>query len=184
LLGDLNDPWWLDKIKFGSGVAKAIARRIQASAGGSQAWPLDYEEMADEFEFSIQELQDAVALMTASGHARVEHNYPGLNGTWLLLHTPERLMTEAAAAEAERKKAAARAAKIALRGGQVHRTPIPEEIKTFVFERDGHACLRCGATEDLTLDHVHPWSIGGADTPDNLQVLCRPCNSSKGDRVA
>jgi hypothetical protein len=184
LFGSADDLWWLDRITFGSGIAKAIARRIDASAGGCQAWPLDYEEMARDFEFSVQELREAVALMVANGHARVEHNYPGLEGMWLLLLTPQRLRSEAAAAEAQRKKEEARAAKIALRGGKVHRAPIPADVRAFVFDRDEHACRRCGDTEDLTLDHIHPWSVGGTDTPDNLQVLCRPCNSSKGARVA
>lgn len=184
MFGSADDLWWLDRITFGSGIAKAIARRIQASAGGSQAWPLDYDEMVREFEFGADELREAVALMVASGHARVEHNSPGLEGTWLLLLTPERLRSEAAAAEAQRKKEEAHAAKIALRGGRIHRAAIPVGTKAFVFERDGCACVQCGATQDLTLDHIRPWSIGGTDTAENLQILCRSCNSSKGDRVA
>lgn len=63
------------------------------------------------------------------------------------------------------------------------RPAIPASIRRFVFERDGYACLKCGATEDLTLDHVHPWSLGGPDTAENLQTLCRSCNSSKGARI-
>lgn len=178
-----DDLYWVDKTKFGSGVAKAIARRIDASAGGGQAWPLDYEEMAEDFEFAVDEMRAAVTTLVSNGHARVEHDTPGYEGPWLLLLTPRRLAAEAAAAEAARKKAEERVAKITLRGGQKYRAPIPSGIRVFVFDRDGHACRRCGATEDLTLDHVHPWSIGGPDTPDNLQVLCRPCNSSKGDRT-
>lgn len=56
-------------------------------------------------------------------------------------------------------------------------------IRTAVYERDGHRCVKCKATEDLTLDHIYPWSLGGPDTVDNLRVLCRPCNSSKGAKV-
>lgn len=175
--------YWVDDTRFGSGVAKAIARRIDASAGGCQAWRLDYEEMANDFEFGADELCHAVALMVANGHARIEHDYPGLPGLWLLLLTPERLAAEEAAAEKERQKAAARAAKIALRGGQVNRAPISADIRDFVFGRDGYVCRLCDATEDLTLDHVYPWSLGGPDTADNLRVLCRPCNSSKGARA-
>ena len=175
--------YWVTDTRFGSGVAKAIARRIDASAGACQAWRLDYEEMAHDLEFSVDEIRHAVALMIVNGHARIEHDSPGLPGTWLLLLTPERLAAEEAAAEKERQKAAARAAKIALRGGQVNRAPISTGIRDFVFDRDGHACRLCGTTADLTLDHIYPWSLGGPDTPDNLRVLCRPCNSSKGDRV-
>ena len=32
-------------------------------------------------------------------------------------------------------------------------------------------------------DAIHPYSLGGEDTFDNLQTLCRPCNSRKGARV-
>lgn len=63
------------------------------------------------------------------------------------------------------------------------RAAIPTEQRQRIYERDGHACLRCGATDDLTLDHIHPWSLYGPDTDDNLRTLCRPCNSSKGARV-
>ncbi|WP_431781758.1 HNH endonuclease [Streptomyces chumphonensis] len=174
---------WVDDTQFGSGVAKAIARRIDASAGGSQAWPLDYNAMAADFEFSPEEILHAVALMLANGHVRIEHDAPGREGAWLVLLTPERLASEAAEAARQRAKDEARAAKIALRNGKVHRAPIPAEVRADVYERDDHACTHCKATNDLTLDHIHPWSLGGPDTADNLQTLCRPCNSSKGDRA-
>lgn len=177
------DLWWLDRTKFGSGVAKAIARRIDASAGASQAWPLDYEAMARDFEFSVGEIREAVALMVANGHARIAYNAPYLEGTWLLLLTPQRLAEERAVAEEARRKAEERATKIALRGGRVNRAPIPQTVRDLVFTRDGHACVRCRTAEGLTLDHIHPWSLGGPDTPDNLQTLCRSCNSRKGDRT-
>lgn len=63
------------------------------------------------------------------------------------------------------------------------RPKIPDELRQAVYARDGHACLHCRATERLTLDHVHPFSLGGGDTFENLQTLCQPCNSRKGARV-
>jgi hypothetical protein len=63
------------------------------------------------------------------------------------------------------------------------RAPIPAQQRQRIYTRDGNACLICGATEDLTLDHIHPWSLYGPDTDDNLRTLCRPCNSSKGAKV-
>ncbi len=67
--------------------------------------------------------------------------------------------------------------------GRPYRSPIPPEVRQAVFARDGRACLFCGMAEDLTLDHIIPWSHGGPDTIDNLRVLCRPCNSARGNRV-
>ena len=53
-------------------------------------------------------------------------------------------------------------------------------VRAAVLDRDGHECVRCGATESLTMDHVTPRSHGGRATEDNLQTLCRSCNSKKG----
>lgn len=52
-----------------------------------------------------------------------------------------------------------------------------------VLARDGGACRYCGATEDLTLDHVIPKSRRGAHDPANLVTACRSCNSKKGART-
>ena len=64
------------------------------------------------------------------------------------------------------------------------RAPIPPEVRLAVYARDGHRCVECDAAEDLTLDHIIPWSKGGPDTEDNLRVLCRSCNSRKGARIS
>jgi hypothetical protein len=63
------------------------------------------------------------------------------------------------------------------------RPAIAGDVRSAVFDRDGRACLKCDATEDLTLDHIIPWSHGGPDTVGNLRVLCRRCNSARGNRV-
>lgn len=44
-------------------------------------------------------------------------------------------------------------------------------------------CLRCGSTEALVPDHVIPPSRGGTNDISNIQPLCLPCNSSKGDNT-
>lgn len=40
----------------------------------------------------------------------------------------------------------------------------------------------CGAHKDLTIDHKLALSRGGTDELENLQFMCRPHNSAKGDR--
>lgn len=65
-----------------------------------------------------------------------------------------------------------------------YRNPIPDEVRWAVFERDDFRCRDCGARRFLTLDHIHPVSQGGADDIENLQTLCRRCNSKKSDKIA
>jgi len=49
-----------------------------------------------------------------------------------------------------------------------------------LFQRDGKRCSQCGATENLTIDHIIPISKDGTNDLDNLQVLCLSCNCKKG----
>jgi 5-methylcytosine-specific restriction endonuclease McrA len=44
--------------------------------------------------------------------------------------------------------------------------------------------MACGTDQDLTVDHVIALGQAGAtNDPSNLQVLCRSCNSTKGDQT-
>lgn len=46
-----------------------------------------------------------------------------------------------------------------------------------------HACAYCGATEDITQDHIIPLIKGGLNIIENIQPLCRSCNSKKRDKM-
>jgi 5-methylcytosine-specific restriction endonuclease McrA len=43
-------------------------------------------------------------------------------------------------------------------------------------------CSVCGATTDLTGDHIMQLSKGGENSAENCRVLCRRCNSRRGNR--
>jgi hypothetical protein len=77
-----------------------------------------------------------------------------------------------------------------------------EQLRTGVFDHYGHACAcpGCGATRNLTIDHIdgqgtahraalfsgrqmagwhfYAW-LAENGFPEGFQVLCRPCNASK-----
>lgn len=44
-------------------------------------------------------------------------------------------------------------------------------------------CFYCGAIEPITLDHVVPIALGGRHSIGNIVPACRPCNTSKKDRL-
>jgi 5-methylcytosine-specific restriction endonuclease McrA len=65
----------------------------------------------------------------------------------------------------------------------VYRLPISEQLRNEVYDRDGRRCAECGSTENLVIDHIYPFSKGGKTELDNLQTLCKSCNSKKGAKV-
>ncbi len=52
-----------------------------------------------------------------------------------------------------------------------------------IFKRDNFRCQYCGASDDLTLDHVLPRSKGGGTNWKNLITACKNCNAKKGDNT-
>jgi hypothetical protein len=60
------------------------------------------------------------------------------------------------------------------------RQPIPRDVRLAVWQRDGGRCVECRGAFDLQYDHVIPFSMGGASTAENLQLLCAVCNRVKG----
>lgn len=54
---------------------------------------------------------------------------------------------------------------------------------TGVWVRDDGKCVECGSREDLEFDHIIPFSKGGANTVDNIQILCKKCNLKKSDKI-
>lgn len=61
-----------------------------------------------------------------------------------------------------------------------HTYEVSAEDRAQVFARDGNRCLKCQSANNLSLDHVIALSSGGDNSTDNLQTLCKSCNSSKG----
>lgn len=63
------------------------------------------------------------------------------------------------------------------------RERIPLDVKSYIWQRDGGACVRCGSEEQLEFGHIIPWSKGGSDSEENLQILCLTCNRREGNRI-
>ena len=61
---------------------------------------------------------------------------------------------------------------------------VTRQDRVKVYDFYGRACLICDRKKPLCLDHVRALYCGGRHDPDNLQVLCTPCNTSKALKTA
>ena len=55
-----------------------------------------------------------------------------------------------------------------------------------IFKRDHYQCQYCGCkpgTQELTIDHIIPKSLGGKTTWENCVLCCVSCNSLKGSKL-
>ena len=56
------------------------------------------------------------------------------------------------------------------------------KLRIQILDRDGWTCVSCNRPAH-TVDHIIPRVKGGDMwSPDNLQSMCKSCNSAKGDR--
>jgi HNH endonuclease len=60
---------------------------------------------------------------------------------------------------------------------------IPQDVKIAVAVRDQGRCQHCGTSAGpMQYDHVIPYSVGGDNSVNNIQLLCRRCNAAKSNR--
>ena len=58
------------------------------------------------------------------------------------------------------------------------------DIQNLLRSQHGHCVYcKCDITGSYTVDHITPLSRGGTNWPDNLQLVCASCNSSKKDKT-
>jgi hypothetical protein len=60
---------------------------------------------------------------------------------------------------------------------------IPLPVREYVWHRDGGKCLKCQSDIQIQFDHIIPQSFGGSNTENNIQLKCRSCNLTKGNKL-
>ena len=61
------------------------------------------------------------------------------------------------------------------------RKAFTKPVKAAVLQRSGGICEAPGCDRvGRDFDHIKPVAIGGDNSLDNCQLLCRPCNAAKG----
>lgn len=117
-----------------------------------------YYTMTDERRLELQAWEDIY--VDGSGRYGTS-DWPG----WIEMGLPERPVYDGPESPAEK------------------RTNVSQNLRFTVYRRDGFRCVACGSEDEPTLDHRTPVAKGGTNDPENLQVLCRPCNTSKGTKT-
>lgn len=60
---------------------------------------------------------------------------------------------------------------------------ISQTVRNVVWERCQGKCVECSSTLYLEFDHIIPYSKGGSNSEQNLQILCRACNLAKSNQI-
>ena len=153
--------------------------RIHSSDVRSRLEPLSAERYRVEFTASA-------ALRAKIEQARELTSHALPNGDLALLF--ERALDELIERELKRRVGAGKPRRVAKRRPDSRHVPLM--LARQVWERDKSQCTfvdssdrRCQERRFLTLEHRHPFSLGGPDTVENLCLLCKAHNAHAARRV-
>lgn len=62
----------------------------------------------------------------------------------------------------------------------VRKRTLRGKFKQKILDRDGNRCILCSSQDNLTLQHILPYSKGGETSSRNLVTLCFKCNQRMG----
>jgi hypothetical protein len=60
-----------------------------------------------------------------------------------------------------------------------HEHEYSSSLRERVLQADGYMCCKCGATENLDVDHIRPIHHGGQSALENGRTLCQECHRHK-----
>ncbi|RZG86795.1 hypothetical protein EXE10_06190 [Acinetobacter sp. WCHAc060033] len=149
------------KLKVGNPTAKAVLLRLADYANDyGECFP-SISLLSDETEFSVRAIKTAIDLLEEVKIIQVDRSN-GRHNRYKI--TPESF-------DSGNVKPAT---------SILIKQKISKILRTKVYERDLYRCVTCGTHLNLTCDHIIPESKGGATTIENLQTMCKSCNSTKG----
>lgn len=160
---------------------------------GSECWDSDTIAAAVEYQRTTgrNPVKERHMIMSAEDHREVYDSYQAmvatesdrkvaedvLNGGFWKVSEEARETIQWALREADRRKS------YAFRREEANLHIANRSVRKRIFKRDGQRCLHCGKTKSLSVDHVVAVVNGGGNDDENLQTLCRSCNSSKGAKA-
>lgn len=54
---------------------------------------------------------------------------------------------------------------------------VPTHLRNQILHRDGNACVKCGSSGNLEINHILGRAEGGDNNPENLETLCATCHA-------
>ncbi len=61
----------------------------------------------------------------------------------------------------------------------IHKRDVSNSKRNEILQRDGYACVICGSTLKLEVDHIRALQNGGDNSESNLATLCDDCHTIK-----
>jgi len=142
-------------------------RLVKVFCGRCKEATLTDRQRAFKWQITAAELAETKALFLAEGF---------IDENWKPLHWDKRQAPSDSSYERVKKYRDKRQSMGLSRGSAHLADPA-------LYARDGRACIYCGGTKSLCIDHMYPVQLGGTDDSDNLGVACKSCNSGKQGRT-
>jgi hypothetical protein len=152
---------------------KKLAALFPEAPKPEKARPVSEDKVEIRFTVTREEFELFQKLLDRKAHSNFERKY-------------ETLFT--ALAKAELKKLEGKQREDALLHGldEVKSRYVRASIKRSVWKRDESRCQfvskdghHCNETHGLQLDHIRPFALGGATSPENLRLFCGPHNRAR-----
>ena len=162
-VGEFREPWF-SAMSPGARIAwiylKAhVCVSAPSHISGNQARALGPRAAAQVWNLPESEIREMLQAAVEAGKLATR------DGRWIVLDRSAFIVDWSSVRRREREKVAGR---------------IPPRLRRDVLAIG--RCEYCGRPDRLTVDHIVPISKGGDSRRENLQCLCKPCNSRKGNR--
>lgn len=156
---------------------KVCCKEYQQSEAGKKA----YNQANEKYRQSDKGREARIRYSSSDKGKRIRQQYDASNaGRKVILHARKKFWQSLKGKQSKKRHSAIRRTHKTKAGGLYTQSQWYKLCKFYDFH-----CLRCDKQfffEELTLDHIRPVSKGGSSNIFNIQPLCKPCNSKKGNK--
>ena len=141
-----------------------------------ECW-MSHQDIANRCAISRRSVINHISALEKSGLIIKQYRFNSFNGSESNIYVMRFGDSDSTLIRSSSRKSLARVKNNYLKK---RRSAISKATRNQVFDLLGNRCLGCGSYDEICIDHVVPLVGGGSSSIDNMQPLCRTCNSEKG----